>query len=74
MNETVSLESQVKVLRLRDKPRKQNFHKNIEKGFEPVTDTTKNTSEILTKTLTESSTKNNQSLENLNNKQTRNNE
>ena len=36
--------------------------------FEPVIDTTKNTSQNLTKTLTKSSIKNNQALEKLNNK------
>ena len=40
----------------------------IKKVFEPGTDTIKNTSEKITKNLTESSFKNNRALENLNNK------
>ena len=68
INELVSLESQVKAVRLQDKLGKQNFHENMEKVFEPVTKSLKNTSEDLTKTLTESSIKNNQAIENLNNK------
>ena len=40
----------------------------MKKVFEPVTDTIKNTSEFLTKTVTEPSKENNKALENLNNK------
>ena len=40
----------------------------MEKAFEPVTDTFKNTSEKLTKSLKEPSNKNNQALDNLNTK------
>ena len=68
LNELVSLENQVPVVRLQDKLGKQNFHENIKKVFEPVTDTIKNTSETLTKTLTDFSIEDNQALENLNNK------
>ena len=68
LSELVSLESQVKVVKLQDKLGKQNFHENIKKVFEPITVTIKNTSEKLTKTVTESSIKNNQALENLINK------
>ena len=57
LSELVSLENQVKVVRLQDKLGKQKFHENVKKVFEPVTDTIKNTSEKLTKTLNESSTK-----------------
>ena len=39
-----------------------------EKVFEPVTKSIKNVSEEVTKTITESSIKNNQAIENLNNK------
>ena len=42
------------------------IHEKIKKVFEPVTDTIKNSSENLTKTLTESSIKNNKELENIN--------
>ena len=68
LNELFSLQNQVKVDRLHDKLGKQNFHENMEKVFEPVTKTLKNTSEYLTKAVTESSIKNNQAIENLNDK------
>ena len=68
LNKLVSLESQVKAVRLQDKLVKQNFHENMKKVFEPVTKSLENTSENLTKAITESSIKNNQSIENLNNK------
>ena len=68
LNELVSLENQVKLVRLQDKLGKQNFHVNTKKVFEPVIDTIKNTSEKITKILTESFIKNIQALENLNNK------
>ena len=60
LNELVSLQSQIKAVRLQDKLGKQNFHENMEKVFEPVTKSLKNTSENLTKAITESSTKNKQ--------------
>ena len=65
--ELVSLQNQVEV-RLQEKLSKQNFHGNSKKKFETVTGTKKNTSENQTKTLTESSIKNNQALENIYNK------
>ena len=68
LNETVSLQNQVKVDRLQDKIGKQNFHENMEELFEPLTDTLKQTSENITKTITETSIKNNKSIENLNEK------
>ena len=40
----------------------------MKKVFEPITDSIKNTSEIFSKTITESSIENNKALENLNNK------
>ena len=39
INDIVSLESQVKAVRLQDKLGKQNFHEDMEKVFEPVTKT-----------------------------------
>ena len=45
LNEVVSLQNQVKVVRLQDKLGKQNFHENMEEVFEPLTDTLKKTSE-----------------------------
>ena len=68
LNELVSLQDQVKVVRIQDKLGKQNFHEDMKKVFEPVTKSLENTSEKITKTITEASIKNNQELENLNNK------
>ena len=68
LDEVVSLQNQVKVVRLQDKLGKQNFHEDMKKVFEPVTKSLENTSEKLTRAITESSTKNNQAIENLNNK------
>ena len=68
LNDLVSLENQVKVVRLQDKPSKQNFHEDMKKVFEPVTKSIKDVSEEVTKTMTENSIKNNQAIQNLNNK------
>ena len=68
LNELASLQDQVKVVRLKDKLGKQNFHEDMKKVFEPVTKSLENTSESLTKAITESSKENNLALENLNNK------
>ena len=67
LNELVMLQNQVKAVRLQDKLGKQNFHEDMKKVFEPVTKSLENTSENLAKPLTESSTKNNQAIENLKN-------
>ena len=67
LNELVSLEDQVKVVRLQDKLGKQKFHEDMKKVFEPVTKSLENTSEILTKAITETSIKNNLAIENINN-------
>ena len=50
LNEVVSLKNQVKVVRLQDKLGKQNLHKDMEKVFEPLTNTLMKTSENITKT------------------------
>ena len=68
LNELVSLQDKVKVVRLQDKLGKQNFHEDMKKVFEPVTKSLENTSQDITKTITETSIKNNQAIENLNNK------
>ena len=68
LNEAVSLQNQVKVVRLQDKLGKQNFHENLTKVFEPLTDTLKKTSENITKTITENSINNNKAIENINEK------
>ena len=67
LNELVSLEDQVKVVRLQDKLGNQNFHEDIKKVFEPVTKSLENTSENLTTATTETSIKNNLAIENINN-------
>ena len=68
LNKLVSLINQVDKLRLQDKLGEQYYHQNTKKLLEPLTDTIKNTSQDITKTKTESSTENNEALENLNNK------
>ena len=68
LNELVSLQDQVKTVRLQDKLAKQNFHEDMKKVFEPVTKSLENTSQDITKTIAETPLKNNQAIENLNNK------
>ena len=68
LNELVSLESQVKAVRLQDKHGEQNFHENVEKAFERVTKSIEHVSQEVTKTMTEISIKKEQALEILNNK------
>ena len=68
LEELASLQDQVKVVRLQDKLGEQNFHENMKKVFEPVTKSLENTSENLTKAITESSITNNKAIENINNK------
>ena len=68
LNEAVSLQNQVKVIRLQDNLGKQNFHEDMTKVFEPLTDTLKKTSENISKTITENSINNNKAIENLNEK------
>ena len=67
LEELASLENQVKVVKLQDKLGKQNFHEDMKKVFEPVTKSLENTSENLTKAITETSIKNNQAIETINN-------
>ena len=68
LNDAVSLQNQVKVVRLQDKLGKQNFHENMEEVFEALTDTLKKTSDNIAKTITENSINNNKAIENLNEK------
>ena len=68
LNELISLENQVKVVRLKDKLGKQNFHEDMKKIFEPVTKSHEITSQDITKTITKSSIRSNKAIENLNNK------
>ena len=66
LEELVSLQDQVKVVKLQDKLGKQNFHEDMKKVFEPVTKSLENTSENITKAITETSIKNNLAIENIN--------
>ena len=68
VHELVSLQDQVKVVRLQDKLGKQNFHEDMKKFFELVTKSIGNTSQNITKTIAETSLKNNQAIGNLSNK------
>ena len=68
LNEAVSLQNHVKVAKLQDKLGKQNFHEDMIKVFEPLTNTLKKTSENIPKTITENSINNNKAIENLNEK------
>ena len=66
LNELVSLQKQVNEVRLQDKLREPNYHQKTNKFFEPITDAIKDTSQNLTKFITETYTKNNKQSENLN--------
>ena len=68
LEDLVSLQNQVKVAKLQDKLGEQNFHEDMKKVFEPVTKSLENTSQNITKTIAETSLKNYQSIENINNK------
>ena len=68
LNEVVSLQNEVKVVRLQNKLGEQNFHEDMTKVFEPMTDTLKKTSDNIAKTITENSINNNKAIENLNEK------
>ena len=68
LEELASLQSQVKAVRLQDKLGKQNFHEDVKKVFEPVAKSLEESSQDVTKTITETSIKNNQALQNLKNK------
>ena len=68
LNEAVSLQNDVKVVRLQDKLGKQNFHEDIKEVLEPMTNAIKKTSENITKSITEASINNNKAIENLNEK------
>ena len=67
LEELISLENQVKVVKLQDKLGEQNFHEDMKKVFEPVTKSLENTSENLTKAIPETSIKNNLAIEKINN-------
>ena len=64
LNEAVSVQNQVKIVRLQDNLGKQNFHEDMTEVFEPITKSL----EIIAKTITENSINNNKAIENLNEK------
>ena len=68
LNEAVSLQNQVKVVRLQEKLGKQNFHEDLKEVFEPTTKSLENTPENITKTITETFIKNNKAISDLNEK------
>ena len=68
LEDLVSLQNQVKVVKLQDKLGEQNIHEDKKKVFEPVSKSLENTSKKLTNAITDSSIKNNQAIENINNK------
>ena len=68
LNDLASLQDQVKVVRLQDKLGRQNFHEDMKKVFEPVTDSIKDVSENVTKAITETSNKNTKAISDLNEK------
>ena len=68
LNESVSLQNQVKVIRLQERLGKQNFHEDMIEVFEPFSKTLKDTSENITKTITETSIKNIKAISDLNEK------
>ena len=68
LNEAVSSQKQVQEVRLQNKLGDQNYHEDITKFFKPMTDELKNSSEKITRTLTENSINNNKAIENLNEK------
>ena len=65
LNDAVLLQNQVQEVRLQNKLGDQNYHQDINKFFKPMTDELKNTSEKITRTLTENSINNNKAIENL---------
>ena len=68
LNDAVLLQNQVQEVRLQNKLGDQNYHEDINKFFKPMTDELKNTSEKITRTLTENSINNNKAIENINEK------
>ena len=68
LNELVTLQDQVKTVKIQDKLGEQNCHQKSEKLFEPVTKSIKDVSEKIAKTLPENSINNNKAIENLNEK------
>ena len=55
LNDALLLQNQVQEVRLQNKLGEQNYHEDINTFFKPMTDELKNTSEKITRTLTENS-------------------
>ena len=68
LEELASLQNQVEEIRLLDKSGKQNFYEIMKKLYEPLTDTIKDASRDIAKTMTEISIRKNKVVENLNDK------
>ena len=68
LKELATLQNQIKAAKFQEKPGKQNFHEGMKKLYEPLTDIIKDVSENITKIITETSIKNNKTIENLNEK------
>ena len=68
LNDAVLLQNQVQEVRLQNKLGDENYREDKNKIFKPMTDELKNTSEKITRNLTENSINNNKAIENLNEK------
>ena len=68
INELIKIQSPVEELELQDRNGKQNFHEDVRKQFEPVTDKFLKTFEDLTTTMMLTSKENNRALDDLNDK------
>ena len=63
LNEAISLQNQVKFIRLQNKLGEKNFHEDLREVVEPITKSLENTSDKITKTINT-----NKAIENLNEK------
>ena len=66
LNDLFLLKNQVQEVRLQDKLSEQKYHEHAKKLIKPMTDAFKDTSDNLTKTITEKSINNNKAIENIN--------
>ena len=68
LEELSSIQNRVEELRLQDKLGNQNFREDIRKLYEPLTNTSEDTSRVITKTMMEIPIKNIKTVGNSNNK------
>ena len=68
LNQLISLKSQVEELRVQDKLGKKTFHEDMQRVFEPVTNSIKDVSQDVIRTITILSEQNNRALLNLGDK------